>query len=123
MSSQGGTTSDIDSRILYIKLSGLPWTSSYNTTNPTSDVIMNVVKIPTTINESFITNFGNPQVATFTKNTDYVNITIQLHALEGDDFYLFTDAGELLGQMNFLFNIYGVENDNIDITRNRLQIK
>ena len=125
MSSQASsTTLSPDARTLYIKLRGLQWTTSFNGYTQTPDVILNTVKISTTASDSFVSSFNSPQYYTFTKSSGKVNMTIQLHSVDTDDFddilYPLTNSNQLLGQMTFLFNIYGVEKYDVDVMRHRM---
>ena len=124
MSSQGSsTTMTPDARTLYIKMSGLPWLSSYDTNNPTTYATLNAIVIPTTASTTYLNNINNPQILTFLKSVDNVNINIVLHSIELDNFDNYADATQLFGQFSFLFSITPVIEDHIDITRNRMIIK
>ena len=124
MSSQGSSTAMTpDARTLYIKMSGLPWLSSYDTSNPSSYATLNVIQVPTTASITYLNNINNPQILTFSKSVDSVNINIVLHSIELDNFDNYADATQLFGHFSFLFSISPVIDDHIDITRNRMIIK
>jgi hypothetical protein len=121
MASQGSAPdADQDSRTLYVKMSGLPWTT-YGQMN--SDVILNIIELPATGSTTYTKQFTNNQYYTFNKNSNLVNITIKLHAIEPDNFYDIllppSTIATLPGHMSFTFNIYGVEPYDVDITKNR----
>ena len=68
MSSQATNTSmTVDPRILYIKCSGLPWISSYNSSNASTYATLNVIQIPITPSVTYLNNINNPQILTFQK--------------------------------------------------------
>ena len=124
MSSQGSSTAMTeDARTLYIKMSGLPWLSSYDTNNPSTYATLNAIVIPATASTTYLNNINNPQILTFLKSVDNVNINIVLHSIELDNFDNYADATQLFGHFSFLFSITPVIEDHIDITRNRLIIK
>ena len=71
MSSQGSSTAMTpDARTLYIKMSGLPWLSSYDTSNPSTYATLNVIQVPTTASTTYLNNINNPQILTFLKSVD-----------------------------------------------------
>jgi hypothetical protein len=113
-----------DNRLFQIKLTGLPFTSSYNmpTISNTGTVSLTVVQAPMTINTTWINNYFSQQYFTFTKQ-DLVNITIDLHTVVGDTFYTPASMDRQIGHMIFSFNIYGVENfEKKDITSHRFDL-
>ena len=123
MSSQATNTSmTVDPRILYIKCSGLPWISSYNSSNASTYATLNVIQIPITPSVTYLNNINNPQILTFSKNTENVNINIVLHSIELDNFDIYL-SDQLFGHFSFLFSISGVIEDEINIERNRINIK
>ena len=124
MSSQGSSTAMTpDARTLYIKMSGLPWLSSYNSSNASTFATLNVIQVPDVAGSTYLNNINNPQILTFSKNTENVNINIVLHSVELDNFDTYADATQLFGQFSFLFSISGVIEDEINIERNRMIIK
>ena len=85
MSSQGSSTAmPSDPRLIYIKMSGLPWLSSYNSSNASTFATLNVIQVPITAGSTYLNNMNNPQILTFSKNTENVNINIVLHSVELD---------------------------------------
>ena len=124
MSSQGSSTAMTpDARTLYIKMSGLPWLSSYDTNNPSTYATLNAIQVPPTASTTYLNNINNPQILTFLKSVDNVNINIVLHSIELNNFDTYADATQLFGHFSFLFSISPVIDDHIDITRNRMIIK
>ena len=70
MSSQGSSTAMTpDARTLYIKMSGLPWLSSYNSSNASTFATLNVIQVPDVAGSTYLNNINNPQILTFSKNT------------------------------------------------------
>ena len=121
MSSQGSSTAMTpDARTLYIKMSGLPWLSSYDTNNPSTYATLNAIQVPATASTTYLNNINNPQILTFLKSVDNVNINIVLHSIELNNFDTYADATQLFGHFSFLFSISPVIDDHIDITRNRI---
>ncbi len=128
MSSQGSsTTMTPDARTLYIKMSGLPWLSSYGSNSTSSNsstfAILNVIQVPTTPGATYLNNINNPQILSFTKNSENVTINIVLHSVEYDLFDTYADATQLFGQFGFIFSIIPIIEDDINIERNRINIK
>jgi hypothetical protein len=123
--SQTGTTAetDLNNRMFLVKLSGLPFTSSYNqpTKNNIGTVVLTAIQASEKANATWVNNFLTPQFCTFTKQ-DIVNITIDLHTIIRDTIYTTTQY-TMLGHCVFSFNIYGVDEFvNKDITINRNEI-
>jgi hypothetical protein len=115
-------TVNIDNRNLQVKLSGLPFTSSYNqpTLNNNNSVVMTVVTIPSTAVTTWVNNYFTVQYYTFTKQS-IVNLSIDLHTVQGDTNPIPDALTKMIGHCIFSFNIYGVEKfENKNITSSRL---
>ncbi len=125
MSEQGSTAFTVDSRTLYVKMSGLPFISTYSNNVNSPYAILNTIQIPTTPSVSYVNNINNGPILTFIKSNENLNINISLHAVDIDDFdpYVGASALQLMGHFAFIFNIVGVVEDEIDITKNRINIK
>jgi hypothetical protein len=120
----GSTVESVaDNRMFLVKLSGLPFTSSYNqpTNTNINQVVLTAIQLPLAATTTWYNNFFTTQYCTFTKQ-DIVNITIDLHTVATDTTYT-TAVGRMIGHCVFSFNIYGVDefvNKDITIHRNEI---
>jgi hypothetical protein len=113
-----------DNRCFQIKLSGLPFLSSYNipTIANTGIIHLQVVQVPLTIATTWVNNFFNSQMYTFAKQ-DLVNISIDLTTVVGDSIYTPATLNNMIGHCIFSFSVYGVTDFlNQDITSHRMDI-
>jgi hypothetical protein len=113
-----------DNRCFQIKLSGLPFLSSYNvpTIANTGVVHLQVIQIPLTSNTTWVNNFIGSQMYTFAKQ-EQVNISIDLTTVVSDSIYIPASQSTMIGHCIFSFSIYGVTDFlNKDITSHRLDI-
>ena len=112
-----------DNRMFLVKLSGLPFTSSYNqpTNTNINQVVLTAIQVPLSASTTWYNNFFTTQYCTFTKQ-DIVNISIDLHTVATDTTYT-TATSRMLGHCVFSFNIYGVDDfENKDITVHKNEI-
>jgi hypothetical protein len=112
-----------DYRTFICKLSGLPFSSSYNIpTNANTGVVnLQIFRVPLTASTTWFNGFPGTQMYTFSKQ-NLVNISIDLVNINTDTYYapLLTT---MLGHCVFSFNIYGVEDfKNKDITSYQMDI-
>ena len=120
----GNAETNADNRLFQVKLSGLPFTSSYNQPTQTNvgSVNLTVVQVPSTASTTWYNNFLSQQYFTFTKQ-DLVNITVDLHTVATDTYYVPSNANLMIGHLILSFNIYGVENfEKKDITSQRFDL-
>lgn len=122
VSAEAQTSSD--NRMFLVKLSGLPFTSSYNQSSNTNinQVVLTAIQLPLTSTTTWYNNYFTTQYCTFTKQ-DLVNISIDLHTVATDTTYTPSVIGKMIGHCVFSFNIYGVDdfvNKNITIHRNEI---
>jgi hypothetical protein len=114
-----------DNRCFQIKLSGLPFLSSYNipTIANTGVVNLQVIQVPLTASTTWVNNFIGSQMYTFSKQ-EQVNISIDLTTVVSDSIYAPATLNSMIGHCIFSFSIYGVTDFlNKDITSHRLDIK
>jgi hypothetical protein len=109
-SATGGSNGNQNDRVLTVKMSGLPWTSSYDvaTNSHTGKVILTSVQVPTAAGSAWVNNSFTENYFTFTKQ-DLCNISIDLHTVLNDTYYSVGGNSYMLGHCTFSFNIYGIE--------------
>ena len=110
-------------RNLQIKLTGLPFNTSYSQGNisTTNQALLNTVNIPTNVSIPFYYAFSEKTYYTFIKNNSSTcNITIDLHNVETDTYSTITSLNQILGHFIFSFGIYGVEDYRIDNNKHTL---
>ena len=125
MASQGGGIVTIDSRLLQIKFSGLPFTTSYNqgTYCNTGQVMLNSINLPSAAAtvSTFYNAFSEKPYFTFVKNNaSTCNLTIDLHTVLADTYPAVAANNQLLGHFNLNFSSYGVEDYRIDNNKHTL---
>ena len=115
---------NINNRCVLVKLSGLPFTSSYNLTNNcnTGQVVLTVIQIPSTKNQTWFNNYFTSQYYTFTKQ-NIVDIIIDLHTVNSDTTPNVEFNTQMIGHCVFSFNIFGVDKfENINQMLKRVDI-
>ena len=122
---QGGGVQTADNRLLHIKLSGMPFTTSYNqgTTSNIGQIILNTVNLPlpaATISTYYYAFSEKPYFTFYKNNSSTCNLTIDLQKVSNDDYPNVTFSTQLLGHLNFAFSIYGVEDYRIDNNKHTL---
>jgi hypothetical protein len=126
-SAVGSTAETLPSkRSLQVKLSGLPFVSSYNqkTSVNNTTVVCSCILIPTTATTIWESKNSISQPFTFTK-TNICDINIDLHTIETDQTPTITTINQMIGHILFSFQISGVEDtkiDQMDIVPNRIPI-
>jgi hypothetical protein len=126
-SAVGSTAETLPSkRSLQVKLSGLPFVSSYSQkTNVNNNVVVcSCILIPTTATTIWDSKNSIAQPFTFTK-TNRCDISIDLHTIVTDDTPQITTNNQMIGHVLFSFQIQGVEDskiDHMDIVSNRAPI-
>jgi hypothetical protein len=119
-SATGTTTETISSkRMLQVKLSGLPFLSSYNQAKGinTNIAIVSTIKIPTDASSTWESKNNIAQYIVFTKQ-NMLDFYIDLHTILDDSSPLITTANQMIGHCLFSFTITGVDelpNERIDI--------
>jgi hypothetical protein len=113
-------------RSLQVKLSGLPFVSSYNqkTSINNNVVVCSCIIIPPSANTIWESKNNIAQTFTFTK-TNICDINIDLHAIHDDSTPTITTNNQMIGHVLFSFQIQGVEDskiDQMDIVPNRAPI-
>ena len=108
-----------DNRLLHIKLSGLPFTTSYNqgTTSNIGQIILNTVMLPqpnATISTYYYAFSEKPYFTFYKNNSSTCNLTVDLHRVSTDNYPNITSYDQLLGHITLAFSIYGVEDYRID---------
>ena len=118
-------TTYADNRMFQVKLTGLPFTSSYNhpTLSNAGTVVLTCVQVPLGSSTTWVNNYFTSQYYTFTKQT-LVNISIDLHTVLGDTSPSPDALTKMIGHCIFSFNIYGVDEfENKDITSQRMDLQ
>jgi hypothetical protein len=119
-----------DNRLFQVKMKGLPFTSSFNVNQDvnTGQVCFNTINLPLGASTAWNNNYFSQQYYTFTKQ-DMVNITIDLHTVVGDTYYVPDAIAKMIGHCIFSFNIYGIDdfkninnNNKIDLTQHRATV-
>jgi hypothetical protein len=116
-----GTTAETISnkRMLQVKLSGLPFLSSYNQAKGLNTIIAMVssIKIPTDASATWSSNNNIAQYFVFTKQT-MMDFNIDLHTIVDDTNPLITTINQMIGHCLFSFTIIPVDemkNEKLDI--------
>jgi hypothetical protein len=113
-------------RSLQVKLSGLPFVSSYNQKTSVNNnvVVCSCILITPEANTIWESKNSIAQSFTFTK-TNMCDINIDLNTIHGDDIPTITNNNQMIGHILFSFQITGVEDtkiDAMDIVPNRVAI-
>ena len=116
MSARGSTADTDDNNTFYLKMSGLPWCSSYDqsTRNNNTYQTIRCIKIPTTANITGCQYFNDKVYFTFGKATENININLKLVVISSDAsptypaVYPALPSAKYLGQMAFNFSIYPI---------------
>jgi hypothetical protein len=111
-----------DNRIFMVKLSGLPFTSSYNlTTNANNGTaVLTIADVPLEASSTWSYTALSEKYFTFMKQ-EMVNISIDLHTILNDTYYIPSANTKMLGHMVFSFNIYGVNDFEKNIVSHRIK--
>ena len=116
MSSRGPTADTDDNNTFYLKMSGLPWCSSYDQSTRTNNTYQTIrcIKIPATANITDCQYFNDKVYFTFGKATENININLKLVVISSDASPKYTVVSpdlpsiKYLGQMAFNFSIYPI---------------
>ena len=109
-----GTVADTDdNNLLYLKLSGFPWCSSYDFSTKNNNVYQTIrcLKIPDTASATDCQIFNDKVYFTFSKFSDNISINIKLLKVSTDAIPAYANnppSDQYLGHMSFNFSIYPV---------------
>ena len=108
-SPRGGTASSNSNVLVQIKMSGLPWYTSYDqsTKMNTGTINLATCKFLTTASVGDSIQFNNNIYYTFNKLYDTTNINIQLHQLDTDALIVYTSNAMVPMHYIFQFSITG----------------
>jgi hypothetical protein len=121
-SSTGVTVDEnIDNRILQVKLSGIPFLSSYSQSKnlDVNTNIVSVIKIPIEASTTWSNNNTIPQYYTFTKQT-IIDFKIDLHTISNDTTPNVSSINKMIGHCLFSFTIIGLDEEKYE---NKMNIK
>ena len=116
MSARGSSPDAEDNNTFYLKMSGLPWCSSYDqsTRNNNTYQTIRCIKIPSVGSVTDCQYFNDKVYFTFGKATENININLKLVVISSDASPTYTavapalPSAKYLGHMAFNFSIYPI---------------
>jgi hypothetical protein len=105
------TAMTLDSRTFAVKLSGIPFVSSYShaTRGDIGECVIATTQFSNTASTVNVFNSASTENKISFRKFEHGDITIKLHIIQTDTFYFPTDNTQILGQTNWSFIINPVE--------------